>query len=280
MSCPGNVQCAYETLPIPCPTHRPRDVDALELHAQECTKTAMLGCPLCIAFLTLKVGGSRVKAHATLDRMIDIYRDVLRDAKDPATDPACVTDTATSSTNRQRRLRAFPKLTALRARRLAAGVTVAELSVASELSSFTISVIERDQSASRPDQIEAHRAGLAKILADRAGGDAVFTAAENEALDLKGAMTMSWSVQFEGTSEVVRQQFDTEIERSRSNHMIAAELEEMGQARDFVVALAKKHTELAGNANGHWIVYGEDDARNKFGGLTITTRQFASVLQQ
>lgn len=58
-------------------------------------------------------------------------------------------------------------LTPVRAHRLEAGITLAEVAAHSCLTSFRVSIIERDPSQARPGEIEAHRAAVDAIAAQR-----------------------------------------------------------------------------------------------------------------
>ena len=68
--------------------------------------------------------------------------------------------------NDRKRNRRAP-LTAVRAHRLKAGITLAEVALRSNLNSFRVSIIERDPSQARPGEIKAHRAAVDSIVADR-----------------------------------------------------------------------------------------------------------------
>lgn len=56
-------------------------------------------------------------------------------------------------------------LTPVRAHRLQAGITLAEVARESRLTSCRVSIIERDPSQARPGEIEAHRRAVDTIAA-------------------------------------------------------------------------------------------------------------------
>lgn len=71
--------------------------------------------------------------------------------------------------NRQR-VRVAP-LTPIRALRLTHGLTIAEVSHESGLTTFRLSIIERDPEQARPEEIEAHRQAV-EAIAQRMRGAA------------------------------------------------------------------------------------------------------------
>jgi hypothetical protein len=68
----------------------------------------------------------------------------------------------------RRRNRISP-LTPIRAYRLAQGITLAEVAQRSGLTSFRVSIIERNPSEARSGEIEAHRSAVDSLARERRG---------------------------------------------------------------------------------------------------------------
>jgi hypothetical protein len=68
----------------------------------------------------------------------------------------------------RKRTRIAP-LTPVRAYRLAAGVTLAEVALRSDINAFRLSVIERDPSQARDGELDAHRLAVDSLAHERRG---------------------------------------------------------------------------------------------------------------
>jgi hypothetical protein len=69
--------------------------------------------------------------------------------------------------NEQRQRNRIAPLTAVRAYRLERGITLAEVALESGLTTFRLSLVERDPSKARDGEIAAHRAAVDSIATKR-----------------------------------------------------------------------------------------------------------------
>lgn len=94
---------------------------------------------------------------------------------------------------------------------------------------------------------------------------------------------MTWSLHFDGDASAawvgnvpelstLEKQFSDAQDIARRNHLPELEIVDIGDTLNLVRAVSVKYGRVTGDASGHWINFGKDDPRTRFGALTVSVR--------
>lgn len=82
---------------------------------------------------------------------------------------------------------------------------------------------------------------------------------------------MSWSITFSGNEFEVEKQFQKGKHEAKLNNLPKMEQVDIGDVSNLLRAICMRNrVHVQGSASGHWIVFGDDDPRNRFGGINLS----------